>query len=234
MVKTLYDAAKKLRKQAREQGEQRSCRGASTTWRRLRESGELSQAQFVRATWARMPSKPSKTYPMQTLAIVFDHRRDHRSAAARQRSEHAKHVNRWRFGNFGLRRLQWKAGRQARFFYSALERAMVKFVILFHKPDDLDSSRTATTTFLAAGREHAADQAAAGQQHAGQPDGGDAVFTARWRSISTTMRRWIRRSNRRSGRKRAANLARRFPAGTFEMYFAEVYEEAGAQTEVST
>lgn len=36
------------------------------------------------------------------------------------------------------------------------------------------------------------------------------------------------------GQEAGSELVRHFPAATFQMYFAEVFEEAGAQTEVST
>lgn len=106
---------------------------------------------------------------------------------------------------------------------------MVKFVILFHKPDDLDRFENAYNDFLAL-VERMPDVA---RRQVNSVIGSPVGETRLYRALEVyfegeaALRAAL---NSAAGQEAGAELTRRFPVGTFEMYFAEVFEEAGGQT----
>ena len=110
---------------------------------------------------------------------------------------------------------------------------MVKFVILFHKPDDLDHFETGYNAFLGLIENISQIKRRQVNSVLGSPMGETNLYRALeiYFEDAEEMNRAL---NSPVGQTAGGELARRFPAGTFDLYFAEVYEEAGAHTGVST
>jgi uncharacterized protein (TIGR02118 family) len=129
--------------------------------------------------------------------------------------------------------LQWNAGLQSPVFYFVSGLLMVKFVILFHKPDDLDRFENSYNHFLMLVESMPLIRRRQVNSVLGSPMGETDLYRALevyfddYAELDQALKSPM-------GQEAGGELVRRFPAATFQMYFAEVYEEAGAQTEGST
>ena len=110
---------------------------------------------------------------------------------------------------------------------------MVKFVILFHKPEDLDHFETGYNRLLNLIENISQIKRRQVNSILGSPTGETTLYRALeiYFDDAEEMNRAL---NSPVGQTAGGELARSFPAGTFDLYFAEVYEESGAHTEVST
>ena len=110
---------------------------------------------------------------------------------------------------------------------------MVKFVILFHKPTNLNQFEDGYNAFL--GLIENISQVKRRQVNSilGSPMGETNLYRA-LEVYFDDYEEMNRALNSPVGQTAGGELARRFPAGSFELYFAEVFEEAGARTEVSS
>src|SRR5262245_54839429 len=110
---------------------------------------------------------------------------------------------------------------------------MVKFVILFQTPDDLDSFEYGYNNFLAAVERMPDIRRRQVNAIIGDPNGRNRLYRVLevyfddYESMNKAL-------NSADGQKAGRELASSMEQDTFEMYFAEVYEEAGGRTEVST
>ncbi|MFN8451634.1 MAG: EthD family reductase [Anaerolineae bacterium] len=110
---------------------------------------------------------------------------------------------------------------------------MVKFVILFHKPDDLDQFENSYNHFLMLIETMPLVKRRQVNSVLGSPLGGTDLY----RSLEVYFDDYAELDQALkspAGQEAGGELVRRFPSTAFQMYFAEVYEEAGAHTEVST
>lgn len=109
---------------------------------------------------------------------------------------------------------------------------MVKFVIQFYDPPDLEPFEDAYNDFLALVERMPMIRRRQVNAVLGSPVGTTRLYRVLevyfdgYDELNTAL-------NSPSGQEAGSELARRFPADTFEMYFAEVFEESGAHTEVS-
>ncbi len=106
---------------------------------------------------------------------------------------------------------------------------MVKLVILFHQPVDLERFENGYNAFLALIEQMPLIQRRQVNSVLGSPLG----ETPYYRVLEIYFEEFAemdRALNSPVGQTAGGELARNFPSGTFELYFAEVYEEAGAQT----
>ncbi len=107
---------------------------------------------------------------------------------------------------------------------------MVKFVILFYQPDDLDTFENAYNDLLALVERM--PQIVRRQVNAviGSPLGETRLYRALevYFEHEAALRTALTSAQ---GQEAGAELSRRFRTGAFEMYFTQVYEEAGGQTE---
>ena len=110
---------------------------------------------------------------------------------------------------------------------------MVKFVILFHKPDDLDQFENSYNHFLMLVETMPQVKRRQVSSVLGSPMGETDLYRALevYFDDYAELDQALKSS---AGQEAGRELVRRFPAPTFQMYFADVFEEAGAQTEVST
>jgi uncharacterized protein (TIGR02118 family) len=110
---------------------------------------------------------------------------------------------------------------------------MVKFVILFNKPDDLDLFENSYNFFLMLVESMPLVKRRQVNGVLGSPMGETALYRALevyfddYAELDQALKS-------PAGQEAGSELVRRFPAGTFQMYFAEVYEEEGARTEGKT
>jgi uncharacterized protein (TIGR02118 family) len=109
---------------------------------------------------------------------------------------------------------------------------MVKLVILFHKAAGADTFEDGYNAFL-----HLVEQMPHIQRRQvntvlGSPLGETSLYRALelYFEDYDTLNRAL---NSPVGQTAGGELARRFTTGTYELYFADVYEESGAQTEGS-
>lgn len=124
-------------------------------------------------------------------------------------------------------------GVQARFSIHTAEYWMVKFVILFNKPDNYDRFENGYNHFLMLVEAMPLVKRRQVNGVLGSPLGETALY----RALEVYFDDFVdldRALTSPAGQEAGGELARRFPAGSFQMYFAEVYEEAGARTEGST
>lgn len=110
---------------------------------------------------------------------------------------------------------------------------MVKFVILFHKPDDLDRFENSYNHFLMLIETIPQVKRRQVNSVLGSPVGETSLYRA-LEVYFDDFAELDQALKSPAGQEAGGELVRRFPVGTFEMYFAEVYEEAGAKTEGST
>ncbi len=110
---------------------------------------------------------------------------------------------------------------------------MVKFVIHFHKPDDVEQFENGYNHFLMLVEGMPLIKRRQVNDIVGSPLGEIDLYRVLevYFDDSDEMNQALRSP---AGQEAGGELARRFPAGTFQMYFAEVYEETGGRTEVST
>lgn len=106
---------------------------------------------------------------------------------------------------------------------------MIKFVILFHTPADHESFENAYNGFLALVERMPHIQRRQVNSVLGSPLGETTLYRALevYFEDSPQMSAAL---NSPAGQEAGGEIMRRFPADSFEFYFAEVYEEAGAQT----
>ena len=106
---------------------------------------------------------------------------------------------------------------------------MVKFVILFHMPDDHERFEDGYNRFLALVEQMPHIQRRQVNSVLGSPLGETNLYRALevYYDDYAEMDQSLKSP---AGQEAGGGLMRGFPAGTFEFYFAEVYEEAGAQT----
>lgn len=109
---------------------------------------------------------------------------------------------------------------------------MVKLVILFHKPAALEPFEEGYNAFLALVEQMPLIQRRQVNSVLGSPFGESPLYRVlelyfdEFAELNQAL-------NSPVGQTAGGELARRFPSGSYELYFADVYEEAGAQTEVS-
>jgi len=110
---------------------------------------------------------------------------------------------------------------------------MVKFVILFYKPDDLETFENGYNDFLAAIEQMPLIKRRQVNTMLGSPMKATQFYRALeiYFDSYEEMDQALKSSE---GQQAGLELMRGFEQDTFETYFAEVYEEAGAKTEVST
>lgn len=106
---------------------------------------------------------------------------------------------------------------------------MIKFVILFHNPADPSSFEDAYNDFLALVERMPHIQRRQVNSILGSPLGETTLYRALevYFDDNAQMSEAL---NSPPGQAAGSIIMSRFPAGSFEFYFAEVYEEAGAQT----
>ena len=106
---------------------------------------------------------------------------------------------------------------------------MVKFVILFHKPDNHDQFENGYNRFLALVEQMPLIQRRQVNSVLGSPLGDTKLYRALevYYEDYPEMDESLKSS---AGQQAGNGLMRGFPAGTFEFYFADVFEEAGGQT----
>lgn len=109
---------------------------------------------------------------------------------------------------------------------------MVKLVILFHKPADLEKFEDGYNAFLALIEQMSLIRRRQVNSVLGSPLGETSLYRA-LELYFDGYDEMNRALNSPVGQTAGGELARNFPAATYELYFAEVYEEAGAQTEAS-
>lgn len=106
---------------------------------------------------------------------------------------------------------------------------MVKFMMLFHKTDDLDTFENRYNDFLALIERMPDIQRRQVINVLGSPIGQPRYY--RILEIYFNDVAQMQDSLRsKAGQEAGGELARRFPADTVEAMFAEVYEEAGGRT----
>lgn len=110
---------------------------------------------------------------------------------------------------------------------------MIKFVILFHTPADHESFESAYNDFLALVERMPLIQRRQVNSVLGSPLGETNLYRALevYFEDSPAMNQALTSP---AGQEAGGEIMRRFPNGSFEFYFAEVYEEAGAQTPTQT
>ncbi len=108
---------------------------------------------------------------------------------------------------------------------------MVKFVILFHKPDDLETFETGYNDFLAAVEKMPSIQRRQVNTIIGYPMREENYYRALevYFDSYEAMDQALKSDD---GQQAGLELMRGFEQDTFEMYFAEMFEEAGGRTEV--
>jgi len=106
---------------------------------------------------------------------------------------------------------------------------MVKFVVLFHAPADHDRFETGYNEFLARVEQMPLIQRRQVNSILGSPLGQIGLY----RVLEVYFESYAEMDSalKSPAGQQAGGALSRFPAGTFEMYFADVYEEAGAQTQ---
>ena len=106
---------------------------------------------------------------------------------------------------------------------------MIKFVILFHKPVDHERFETSYNEFLALVERMPNIQRRQVNSVLGSPLGETNLFRALevYFEDSPQMSEAL---NSPAGQEAGGDIMRNFPVGSFQFYFAEVYEENGAQT----
>lgn len=106
---------------------------------------------------------------------------------------------------------------------------MVKFVILFHKPDDLETFENGYNDFLAAVEQMSQITRRQVNTILSSPMGETRfyrvleIYFDDYEIMDQALKSSV-------GQKAGLELMRGFEQDSFETYFAEVYEEAGAQT----
>lgn len=106
---------------------------------------------------------------------------------------------------------------------------MVKFVILFYKPSDYDRFEDGYNRFLALVEQMPHIQRRQVNSVLGSPLGDTQlyrvleVYYEDYAEMDQSLKSPL-------GQQAGGGLMQGFPAGTFEFYFAEVFEEAGGQT----
>jgi uncharacterized protein (TIGR02118 family) len=106
---------------------------------------------------------------------------------------------------------------------------MVKFMILFRKPKDMDAFENRYNDFLALVERMPDVERRQVISVLGSPVGEPRyyrvleIYFADQARMEASLRS-------KPGQEAGGELTRRFPAGTFEAIFAEVYEEAGGST----
>ncbi len=106
---------------------------------------------------------------------------------------------------------------------------MVKFVILFHTPDELENFEFAYNNFLAAVEQMPGIQRRQVNTILGSPTRQERYYRAleiyfdTYEALDAALKS-------ETGQKAGHELASGFEPDTFETYFADVYEEAGGQT----
>ena len=106
---------------------------------------------------------------------------------------------------------------------------MVKFMILFRKPKDADSFENAYNDFLALIERMPNIERRQVISVLGSPVG-EAGYYRILEIYFADMGQMEASLRSKAGQEAGGELARRFPADTFEAMFAEVYEEAGGRT----
>jgi uncharacterized protein (TIGR02118 family) len=106
---------------------------------------------------------------------------------------------------------------------------MVKFVILFHTPDHHDRFEDSYNRFLALVEQMPLIQRRQVNSVLGSPLGDTRLYRALevYYEDYAEMDQSLKSPE---GQQAGGWLMERFAAGTFEFYFAEVFEEAGGQT----
>lgn len=105
---------------------------------------------------------------------------------------------------------------------------MVKFMVMFHKPDQLDTFERAYNDFLALVERMPDIQRRQVISVLGSPQG--AALFYRILEVYYDDYAQLQASLQSKAGQEAGGELRRFPVGSFDMIFAEVYEEAGGHT----
>jgi hypothetical protein len=107
---------------------------------------------------------------------------------------------------------------------------MVKFMIMFLKPADRDAFETAYNDLLAL-IERMPDVTRRQVVHVNGGPTGYPTYDRILEIYFEDMPTMIGSLKSRAGQEAGGELAKRFPARSYEALFAEVYEEAGGRTE---
>lgn len=105
---------------------------------------------------------------------------------------------------------------------------MVKFMVIFRKPADNDAFENAYNDFLALVERMPGIQRRQVINVLGSPLG--ATNYHRILEVYYNEQAQMEESLRSKAGQEAGGELRRFPAGSFEMLFAEIFEEAGGRT----
>jgi uncharacterized protein (TIGR02118 family) len=110
---------------------------------------------------------------------------------------------------------------------------MVKFVILFHKPEDIDRFENAYNDFLALVERMPLIERRQVNSVLGSPFGETSIYRA-LEVYFDDYPQMDQALKSPEGQEAGGEIMRRFPEGTFDFYFAEVFEESGGHTPTQT